>query len=278
MKDLLTSLLCFLFLISPILQAQTKISIGIFPRHNYSETIRMFLPISKHLSKELGIPVQLKTAKNFVDFWKNVENNTYDLVHFNQSQYLTAHEKSGYRILLMNEEFGYATLRSVIIVRKDSGIRTLSDLVGKNIIFGGNTTAMMSYLIPKRLLEGANITSNMYNSSFARNPPNALMAVILNRADACGIGESLLKSPRIQQQLKQDQIRIIAKSEPIAHLAWATSATLSEKLRIQIEETLVALKYREAGRSILSKANLSGFRKAIHDDYSSLIKFIEGVK
>jgi len=237
--------------------------------------MRMFLPISKYLSKELDIPIQLKTAKNFSDFWKNVENNSYDLVHLNQSQYLIAHEKLGYQILLMNEEFGYATLRSVIIVRKDSSIHTLSDLIGKNIIFGGNTTAMMSYLIPKRLLEDANITNNMYNRAFARNPPNALMAVMLNRADACGIGESLLKSPRIQQKIKQDQIRIIAKSEPVAHLAWATSASISEKLRTQIKESLIALRYRETGSTILSKANLSGFIKATHDDYAPLMKFIE---
>lgn len=101
----LIGLLVLDFCISSPVLATDGISIGIFPRHNYAETMRMFMPLSTHLSNMLNIPVKIKTTKTYSEFWENVKNNEYDLVHMNQYQYLLAHKKTKYKIFLMNEEF-----------------------------------------------------------------------------------------------------------------------------------------------------------------------------
>ena len=221
--------------------------------------------------------VKIKTTKTYAEFWDNIVNNEYDLVHMNQYQYLLAYKQTNYRIFLMNEEFGQSTLRSVIIARKDSGIRSIEDLKGKNIIFGGNKTAMMSYLIPQNMLKMASINTSDYTTMFARNPPNALLAIFLKRADAGGIGDVLLKSKKIQERIKTNELRIIATSDPVAHLAWATSHHLQEELKKQIEDSLLRLKYSSRGKIILTNAKLTGFKKAVHADYGPLEKYMEPI-
>ncbi len=267
----------FCVLLYTNLQAEVSkqhISVGIFPRHNFAETFGMFTPIAKYLSQNMGVEVKIETAKTFTAFWSNVQKNKYDLVHLNQYQYLSAHKDSGYQILLMNEEFNAATLRSYILVRSDSGINNLSELKGKNIIFGGNNTAMMSYLIPRHMLLEAGLQTADYTTTFARNPPNALMGVILKRADACGVGDAVLKLSEIKKQINTGDINIIAKSEPVPHLAWATSPKLAKDTRSKLEMLMLQLNKTAEGKSILKRARITALHKATHADYAPLEKYI----
>ena len=268
------SLLIFLANLE-IAAAQNKLTIGVFPRHNYAETIRMFLPLEKYLTNKLGMPVKIESARDFEHFWSNIETKKYDLVHVNQSQYLNAHKRFGYNILLKNEEFGQSTLRSIIVVRKDSGINSLNDLKNKKIIFGGNKTAMMSYLIPNKLLNDAGISKDKINVSFARNPPNALMAVYIKQADACGIGDAVLKLTKIKNNIDTDKIKIIAKSEAVPHLAWATAKSMSDALQKKVRMYLLALNDTSEGKKILSRARLTGLLPVAHQEYKGLGKYLQ---
>ena len=248
--------------------------IGVFPRHNYAETIHMFLPVARYLSRNLGEEVKISSAKSFREFWSNVKKRKYDIIHLNQYQYLQANKKFGYNIILKNEEFGKSTLRSIIVVRKDSSIKNIADLKNKKIIFGGNKTAMMSYLIPSKMLAEANLTAGQYKKAFARNPPNALMAVVLKQADACGVGDAVLKLGKIQQRLDEDDIKIIATSAPVPHLAWAVASSMSDNKARAIQKILLELNKDEAGKKILERAKLTGIHIATHEEYSELLKYV----
>ena len=264
-----------LYSIHSLAYAKDTLSIGVLPRHNYTETIKMFLPLSKHLTKELGIRVTISTTKNFDSFWKNVEANAYDVIHVNQYQYLSAHKKFGYRILMKNEEFGQSTIQSIIVARKDSGINSVQDLKGKHVIFGGNSTAMMSYLIPVKMMHKENISPGQYHSSFAVTPPNALIAVYLKSADACGVGDVVLKLKSVKDVVDLNELKIISQSEAIPHLAWATQKKLPNNLRDEIEKGFLKLNDSEQGLKILNRAKLTGIHRATHDEYSPLEQYID---
>jgi phosphonate transport system substrate-binding protein len=128
--------------------------LGVFPRHNYTETQEMFRPLAKYLSEALGREVRLETARDYETFWSGVAARRYDIVHLSQSQYVAAQLSHGYRVILKNEEFGESTLASVIVVRADSGITRLDQLKGRTVMFGGDRSATMSYLVPREMLAG----------------------------------------------------------------------------------------------------------------------------
>jgi phosphonate transport system substrate-binding protein len=255
--------------------ADSALLLGILPRHNYADTISMFAPIAKHLSATLHREVKVETARTFSEFWRHVEQRRYDIVHMNQMQYLLAHAKQSYEVIAKNEEFGSSSISSQILVRKDSPIQTLRDLHGKKIIFGGDNTAMMSYIIPRSMLRAQGVSDHDYSSDFALNPPNALIAVSLGMADACGVGDSVAKLSESQQKIHLNDLRVIAQSPAFPHLAWAVTNRLSAEQRQAVRRALLELNMTAEGKQILQRAKLSGLAPATHQEYQSLQKYME---
>jgi phosphonate transport system substrate-binding protein len=255
--------------------ADSALILGVLPRHNYADTISMFTPIARHLSTTLQRDVKVETARTFSEFWTNVERKRYDIVHLNQLQYLHAQDKHGYDVIVKNEEFGTTTISSQILVRKDSPIQSLKDLHGKKIIFGGDNTAMMSYIIPRSMLRAQGVADKDYSTEFALNPPNALVAVSLGMADACGVGDSVAKLTEIQHKINLDELRVIAQSPAFPHLAWAVTGKLPAEQKQAIQRALLVLNTTVEGKQILQRAKLSGLAAATHSDYQPLQKYME---
>ena len=133
-------------------QPDPPLIIGVFPRRNAALTMHLFTPLARYLEDQLGRPVKLRTSANFYTFLRSLNPRRFDLVHLNQYQYIRAHDAYGYEAIAQNEEFGESSIKSALFVRKGSGIESLSQLQGRRIIFGGDRTAMMSYILPTFLL------------------------------------------------------------------------------------------------------------------------------
>ena len=242
----------------PALAEDDPLVIGVFPRRAAEATTRMFSPLTDYLSARLGRPVRLETAKDFDTFWEGVTARRFDLVHFNQFHYLQAHDRHGYDVIVNNEEFGSGSLTGAIYVRKDSGITTLSQLKGKKIAFGGGPDAMMSYIIPRYLLQQAGLAQGDYTEAFSVNPPNAVFTAFFGQADAAGAGDVVIDLPIVRQRIKADEMLILARSQPVRHLPWAVRADLPEALKDRLRGLMLALNDDEAGRAILKSAGLTG--------------------
>lgn len=257
----------------PLLAAQPTLVLGVFPRHNFTETQEMFRPLAKHLSQVLGQEVRLETTRDSESFLAGVSARRYDIVHLNQFQYVQAQRDYGYKVILKNEEFGESDLSSIIVVRADSGITTLSQLKGKHIMFGGDRTASMSYLLPRDMLGAAGLAPGGYREDFALNPPNALMAVYLRRADACGVGEVVMRQKEVAKEVGLGELKVIARSAPVPHLPWAVRGELDPTLRARIQQALIDLATSEPGQEVLKRARLTGLVSAVDAEYEPFRRF-----
>ncbi|NNJ92636.1 MAG: PhnD/SsuA/transferrin family substrate-binding protein [Gammaproteobacteria bacterium] len=254
-----------------------EILMGIFPRRNTKVTYRMFSTLASHLSAISGTRVKLESAKNFKQFWENVKQQKYDLVHFNQYHYVVAHANHGYQAIAMNEENGSNTLSGSIITRKDSGIETLADLKDKTIVFGGGPRAMQSFIIPTWLLEKQGISKDQYKTEFARTPPNAIFSVYHKQADAAGAGDAALKMKQVQKAIHVSNLKYLALSDPQPHLPWATSTNMPEEQAKQLQSALLSMNNDAFGKIILKKAGLTAIHPAVDSDYDGARKVIVDV-
>ncbi len=251
--------------------------VGVFPRRNFKQTIKMFTPLVEHLSRQLGRSVRLESARNFGEFWKGVSSKHYDIVHYNQYHYVKSHKEFGYQVILKNEEFGNSKLSGALVVRKDSGITALTDLKGKKIVFGGGRSAMMSYIVPTSLLLDAGLHENDYTARFSKNPPNALMTTYIGHADACGVGDVVIRLPFLVKRIDTGKLILLAKSKPIAHLPWAVKQGMPSALRNRIQAIFINLKNSETGRKILKHAKLTNILAATDDEYDIHRRIIQRV-
>ena len=254
---LLLALLVFVPAVPAPAEEPAPLIMGVFPRRSPSSTAESFTPLAKYLSRELGRPVRIETAPDFSAFWQMVEARRYHIVHYNQYHYVRSHRQLGYRLVAKNEEGRKSAIGGAILVRKDSGIRSLHDLRGKTIVFGGNRHAMNSYNTPTHLLRRAGLRHGDYQEEFAVNPPNVALAVFFRRAVAGGIGDIVFTHPFVRDKVDVTQLEVIAKSAPVAHLPWAVRGDLPSELRERIRRALTSVKKAPDGPLILKAAALT---------------------
>jgi phosphonate transport system substrate-binding protein len=221
--------------------------------------------------------VLLKTTHDFNSFWDRMATQQYDLVHYNQYHYVRSHRDFGYQVILKNEEFKRSTIASTLVVRDDSGIHSVADLKGKKIVFGGNQMAMVSYIGTRYLLQQGGLQSNGYLTSFAINPIKAVVAVYYRQAAGAGTGDTGLELAKNLHQVDTSKLRVLAESEPLAHLPWAVKGSLDPQITNQLQSALSTLQESRRGRKILHNAALTRLVVATDDEYDAHRRIIAAV-
>jgi len=250
------------------------IKMGVFPRRSTAATNKIFKPLADELSKALGEPVQLIIAKNFKYFWRGIEDNEYDLVHYNQYHYLLSHKNFGYKVIAVNEEFGNNKISGSLIVRKDSGIKKVADLKGKTILFGGSEKAMGSYIAPISILKKAGLLAGRdYTVSFSKNPPGAAIGVFNNAANAAGVGNVILKVKGVQKKIDVSQMKVLAESKPFIQLPWAVNANMPTAKANKIQSFMTSLKGNND--ALLKSTRVTNFLKASDKDFNSVREIVK---
>ena len=253
-------------ILAPVIQAADEpLIMGVFPRRNAAETAKLFTPMAVYLGERLGREVKLVTSKNFDSFWKAVTEQRYDIVHYNQYQYIRSAKT--YKVIAHTQEFGKSAVAGALFVRKDSGITEVSQLRGRTVIFGGGKDAMLAYIAPRYLLMQAGLKEGDFKAEIAVNPQNALVALYYRQADAAGGGEIVLDQPVIKNAINAQELRLLAATEPMLFLPWAVKRTMLATLADAIQLILLDLKNSEAGRQVLKSAIMTGMGKAGDRDY-----------
>ena len=93
-------------------------------------------PLTNYLSKELNMPVRLKLSPSMASAIADTANARVDLSYLTPVAYLKAHNKGDAKVLVKTVTNGKASFKLMIVVRDDSPIKTIDDLVGKRFAFG----------------------------------------------------------------------------------------------------------------------------------------------
>jgi len=249
--------------------------LGIFPRHHPKMTNKIFSPIIEYLSSRLDREIILVTPKTFLKFWESVRKKEYDIVHYNQFHYIKSHLLYDYQIILKNKEYGKTTMSPVIIVRDDSNIKTIHDLKGKSILYGGGKMAMIAYVGSIFLLQSEGLNKNDYTESFSINPVNACKAVYYKHVDACGSGQIFMESKLIRKMLDIKQLRVLKTGAPLTHLPWAVKGSMGTVLKVRIQKIMDDMENTKGGLVALKAGIITGFDLANdleYDNHRQLVK------
>ncbi len=270
-------LICVVIFPTEIFASDDPLVIGIFPRRNVKQTHSMFAPLASYLTQKLGREVQLKTAKNFATFRLAMKRKEYDLVHLNQYQYVVANDELGYHAIAKNVEFGESTIAGALMVRSDSGMKTIQDLRGKKILFGGGPGAMVSYIVPTYMLRDAGLNKGDYIEAFAKNPPNAIISTYHGQADAAGVGDIALQLGMVHKAIDADKMTYLIRSEPLPHLPWAVKDDMPQETREKIQKIMTGLKDSPSGKAVLDSMEMSDMQPVTDGDYDHCREIIRQV-
>ena len=268
----------FLFLSNiPLLQADDIFRIGIFPRRSVEDSKKMFTPLTAYLEQQLSKKIVLDVPPDMPAFWSRLEEGNYDLVQLNQYHYVRAHAKLGWQAILKNEELGEDTIAAALWVLNDSNIKHVSDLRKKLIVFGGGDHAMVASIMTRDILLQAGINDDDYIGMTTIHPMKSVISVYYKQADVAGVSASVDKIPAISNEIDTEKLRILAKSEPVAHLPWAIRGDIDDETRNRVVNALLSLNGSISGLKVLKSAGLTGIRSANDSDYDKHREIINRV-
>ena len=239
------SLLLLPWLSGPV-RAAGDYTIGVVPQMPPVAMYTNWTPLIEHLNRKSGLSLKLKVYENMDEFERDFLAGNPDLIFSSPAQIVLARQAQGYIPLVRNSR----RIKGVLYVRRDSPIREVNQLQGKNIAFVG-MKSLCSIIVRHRL--GEHPATITYNSIYSGSSENVYKSVILGRADAGAtlemeIGEV---SPEVSKLL-----RPLMTSQEINPHPLSAHPRVPEEVRRTIREAVLHLQGDEKGQELLRRIRL----------------------
>ena len=237
-----------------------ELKFGFTPVLSEPEMRAEFEPLMNYLSEAIGQKVTLYIAKDYGDLRTQMENGRVDIGSFSPFAYVDAARGGKIRIIAQSIIEGSATYHGIIVVRKDSGLKSIAELKGKRFAFVDPKSAS-GYIYPRAMLieKGINPETFFKETIFAGSHDKVIAAVLEGRVDAGAIYDGALGVAK-RSGVSVDGLLTVASSDPIPHDAIAVRIGMNKDLRKRIQLALINLDKSEAGRRVIarSKKKLTG--------------------
>jgi len=225
-------------------------------------------PLTKYLSKELHRPVTLKLSPNMGSAINDAAEGHVDLAYLTPVAYLKAHQKGGAEIVVKTVTNGKASFKLMIVVKQDSPIKSVNDLVGKSFAFGDEKA-----LLQRAAVVGSGITLDKFKDyKFIGHYDNIARAVMNGDFDA-----GILKDT-MAYKWEGKGLRVLYASPDLPPYNIAASKKVNKKLVAKIREAFLKLDGKNPEHLQIIKAldkKYDGFANTNDEEYNIVRKLIK---
>lgn len=247
--------------------AAEGLSLGVHPYLSAPAVQERFVPLAIFLGGKLKRPVTVLISRNYEDHVEKVGQNMYDFAYLGSASYVEMVEHYGEKPILARLEVkGRPLFRGVIVVRKDSAFRSLSDLTGRRFAFG-DPDSTMSSIIPQYLLLEAGIDLRLLGSyAHLGNHDNVALSILIGDFDAGGVKEEVFT------EYEEKGLRALAYSPYVSEYLFVAGTHLPKDEIARIRGLMLEMKNDAQGRAVLTnlRRNATGLVPARDRDYDSL--------
>ena len=226
----------------------------------------------KYLNKNLSkARVRVLACSNADDYLNKLKKRVFDFTIINGALVMDA-EQNGYSIVgKMGDDDKY---RSVIFVRRDSGINNFSDLTGKTLTTSG-PNALAGTMMPLFFLykNGVNVKKDI-KRLYAPSFESTIMNVYLGRCSA-GASKRAIAMDMLKQRPEIDSKLIIKwETPPLINNALFIRNDMDTLTAGELTKLIFTLQDNEEGRKALIPLDVSKFEKATSETYKPLKEFL----
>ena len=229
---------------------------------------RRLTPLTEYLSQSINQPVSLQLSPNMASAINQVATNSVDLAYLTPVAYIKAHQKGKADILVKTVTNNKASFQLMIVVRKDSPIKTIADLEGSEFAFGDKAA-----LLQRAVVVGAGIPLNKLGSyKFIGHYDNIARGVEVGDFDA-----GILKDTKAYKW-ESKGLRILYSSPALPPYNITVSSKLDSPTREKLKNAFLALDDSNPRHQAIIKAlskKYNGFTEAKDADYDVVRKLIK---
>jgi phosphonate transport system substrate-binding protein len=260
------------------------------PDENATGTEKRFEAFVSYLSRQLGVPVKLRIANDYAAVIEGQIAGNIHIAQYGPASYARA-VMNGAKVepfaMEVNKD-GTKGYYSVLYVKKDSPIKSIEDLKGKNLgLVDPNSTSGNN--VPRFAMDKMGIDPEKYfaNVVYTGSHENAIIALEQGQVDAAfnwwnDENESMLMRMERKNMAKYADFKIIFKSDIIVNSPTAYLTTMPEELRAAIRQAYFGVEKNDAEAfKILTDGQKQIWQPTSHKDYEVIVelnKFVDALR
>ncbi len=218
--------------------AQSVLTVGLIPSEDSRAMIANSQAMMDMLSKALGIPVKPFVAADYNGVIEALRAKRLDIAYLGPFSYVLGATVADIEAFAVAEtkRAGRTFYHSKIITHKDSGIKTVRDLKGRNFAFV-DPSSTSGHLFPKAGLmkAGFDPDKDFGRVIFSGSHDSSAIAVQNRKVDAAAIADRILDQAIAKGLAKAEDIVTVWNSDPIPEspTVWRRDLPADLKRRIQ---------------------------------------------
>ena len=269
----LKSIGCVLLLSTSIsLSAQTVLRVTTIPEEAATEQTRKFGPLTKYLERTVGMKVDFVPVNDYPAAVEALVNKQVELVWFGGFTYVQAQIRSGGKIIPIAQREEDTSFRSVFITQTNSGIKRLTDLKGKQVSFGSQSSTS-GHLMPRSFLLEAGIDpdKDFKRVAYSGAHDATIAAVVNGRVDAAALDITVWRKFVSENKVDTTKVDVFYTTPPYFNYNWSVHADMPAPLREKITAALLNLNMNNPeGKEILTLNRATKYIPTKPENYKGL--------
>jgi len=226
----------------------------------------------KMMEEKTGYKIEASVPTSYAAVVEAIGANKVDVAWLAPFSYVLAHDRYGAEVVLTVARFGSTTYRGQIIVRADSGIKTLADLKGKRFAYV-DAASTSGHLYPKTMIKAAGYDPDRFfiQTIFAGGHDKVVIAVYRGQVDGGAVFDDARTLVVKTLPDIKDQVVVIGKTSPIPNDTVAVRKGLSNDVVTKLTQALVEISQTDEGKKVLKDLyGVEGLVPAKDSDYDSI--------
>lgn len=248
-------------------------------------------PLEQLLSDKLGIPVEVSISTDYNTIIEAMASKKVDVGFLPPTAYVLAKEKGAAEVILQAQRFGVQDdtgaptdqlvdfYKSMIIVKKDSDIKSVADLKGKKIAYQ-NVTSSAGFVWPAGLLLENNLDPlKDVNGVTVKGHDQGVIALLNGDVDAAAIFQDARNIVSKDYPTVFEDTRVLEFTAPIPNDTVSVRSDMNAEWVEKIQTAFMDIGMDEAGHAIIKEIySHEGYVKSEDSIFDVVREYGEKVK
>lgn len=256
------------------------LTIGLVPEINLFRQVERYEPLADYLSEKIGFTARLKIFSSYGDVIEAFVHGGLDGAFLGSFTCVLAHIKSDVEIVARPVNiFGRLTYHGLIFVRKDSGIKTITEMGGRRFAFVDKATTA-GYLFPIAYFKkyGIEDPHTYFNETYFSGTYQDVVNDVLNgKADVGAAKNTVLARLAAADGRVKNELAFLERSAEIPENCFAARNALEGSIRHKLTDILLNMHMTPQGSKLLKGFGVQRFVAASINDYSDIYTFLQEV-
>lgn len=246
---------------------------AVHPLYNPDKLFKVFQPLVTYLNQQIPeLKLKLIASRDYAAFEQKLYKGEFDFALPNPYQTLQS-LKYGYQVFGKMGDDKFFT--GIILLRKDSSIRTFEDLKGKTIAYPSET-ALAACMMPQYYLyeHGININKDVTNI-FVGSQESSILSVLTGSSQAAATWPIPWQGFQKNYPDKASQLFVKWQTAPMINNGLICKAGIPDNLVHKLSMVMCSLQNTKEGKQLLESIGISRFETADDKTYLRIRAFLD---